>query len=302
MTAERDRPFFAVASFVNPHDICFAHRAKVRAAEGSRKRNALYEEAVGLPDGRLPALPENFGIQQGEPAAVTPDPNVRKCTPPGVMRRDYTERDWRVYRWIYCRHTERVDAEIGVMLEGLKRADLLKNTVIVFTSDHGDMDASHRLASKSLMYEQSACVPMIVSGPGIQQPGRVDSRHLVSTGLDILPTLCDYAGIEIPSHCLGQSLRPLVENREVDDRRSYVASENYFSRMIRTTRFKYCSYGTGAGEESLVDIERDPGEMRNLASDPASGKTLDEHRLLLKQWCEVSADPRASEYVRAAKL
>ncbi len=300
MTKKRDKPFFAVASFINPHDICFAHRAKLKAAKGQRSGRGLYEQAIRLPDDQLPPLPENFELQKGEPAAVEAHTSTTACTPARTMRKEYGERDWRIYRWMYCRFAEQVDKHIGVMLDGLEKAGLAGNTVIVFTSDHGNMDASHRLASKSQMYEESVGVPMIISGRGIRTPGRVDSQHLVSAGLDILPTICDYAGIKAPAHCQGRSLRPLTEDEHANEWRPYVTSENHFSRMLCTGRFKYCSYGTGEGDEMLVDLESDPGEMTNLAANAEHSDTLKRHRALLREWSEVSKDTKASGYLRPA--
>ena len=147
---KRDKPFFAVASFINPHDICFAHRAY----NGTNTRNVLelYKEAALLPLEKLPPLPDNYAIPQGESTAIENHLSPKPITPAITMRQQYTERDWRIYRWIYNRLMEQVDKQIGIILDGLKEAGLEDKTLIIFTSDHGDMDASHRLASKNLLY------------------------------------------------------------------------------------------------------------------------------------------------------
>lgn len=296
MTKKRDRPFFAVASFVNPHDICFAHRARV---EARGRAHDLYRQASELPDDELGPLPRNFAITEGEPKILAERLSTKAVTPPGIMRREYSERDWRIYRWIYRRLTEKVDGEINVMFEGLKAAGLEQNTLIVFSSDHGDMDAGHRLASKNRFYEESVGVPFLMMHKGGIPAGKVDAGHLVSTGLDILPTLCDYAGINAPPYLLGRSLRPLAERRPVQHWRTYVASESAGGRMIRSSRHKYCCYGTAKDTEMLFDLQADRGEMRNLASDSAHRETLLQHREFLKQWCELSKDTQASKYTRA---
>ena len=214
------------------------------------------------------------------------------------MREEYDERAWRINRWIYHRLTERVDGEIGRILNGLKKAGLEDNTLIIFTSDHGNMDASHRLASKGMFYEESVGVPFILKYKGGIPAGQTDRKHLVSTGLDILPTICDYAGIDIPEHLLGRSLRPVAEGETVDDWRTYVASENHYTRMIRSQRYKYCAFDDPDSKESLVDMENDPGEMRNLVDDPEFQKVLAEHRRLLADWSKISGDNDASKYLR----
>ena len=292
---KRDKPFFAVASFINPHDICFAHKAHT-----GQKSNVmdLYQKAAALPLDELPPLPDNYGIQQNEPSAIQAHLSARATTPTSIMREKYDEKAWRINRWIYHRLTERVDGEIGRILNGLKKAGLEDNTLIIFTSDHGNMDASHRLASKGMFYEESVGVPFILKYKGSIPAGQTDRKHLVSTGLDILPTICDYAGIDIPEHLLGRSLRPVAEGETVDDWRTYVASENHYTRMIRSQRYKYCAFDDPDSKESLVDMETDPGEMRNLVDDPEFQKVLAEHRRLLADWSKISGDDDASKYLR----
>jgi arylsulfatase A-like enzyme len=212
------------------------------------------------------------------------------------MRKDYDLRQWRNYRWIYCRLTERVDRHIGLILDALKRNGLEDETLIIFTSDHGDMDACHRLASKGRFYEQSVRVPLLIKYKGNILPGKVDHQHLVSSGLDILPTLCDYAGVSVPESLLGRSLRAIAEGKQVNDWRHYVVTENHTGRMVRSQRFKYCVYNEGTVRESLVDMQNDPGEMKNLASAPQFKDVLNEHRKYLKDWIEKSGDREANAF------
>jgi len=292
---KRDKPFFAVASFINPHDVCFAHKAHT-----GQKSNVmdLHQKAAALPLDELPPLPDNYRIQQNEPSAIQAHLSARATTPTSTMREEYDEKAWRINRWIYHRLTERVDGEIGRILNGLKKASLEDNTLIIFTSDHGNMDASHRLASKGMFYEESVGVPFILKYKGSIPAGQTDRKHLVSTGLDILPTICDYAGIDIPEHLLGRSVRPVAESETVDDWRTYVASENHYTRMIRSQRYKYCAFDDPDSKESLVDMENDPGEMRNLVDDPEFQNVLAEHRRLLADWSKISGDNDASKYLR----
>jgi arylsulfatase A-like enzyme len=212
------------------------------------------------------------------------------------MRKDYGEKDWRIYRWIYCRLTERVDRHIGRILAGLREAGLEKNTLVIFTSDHGNMDAAHKLASKELFYEEAVRVPLIVRQKGVTA-GATNTTHLVSTGLDILPTLCDYAGTKPPAHVLGRSLRRMAEGRPAGEWRTCVASENGQCRMIRSARYKYTVYPRGDNREFLVDMLNDPGEMRNLANDRRFEEVLGRHRHLLREWVDTSSDTAGSKFV-----
>jgi len=278
----RDKPFFAVASFINPHDICFAHQAY----NGINTQNVLelYKEAASLPLEQLPPLPDNYEIPEEESAAIENHLNPDAITPAITMRKIYKERDWRIYRWIYMRLTEQVDKQIGIILDGLKEAGLEDNTLVIFTSDHGDMDASHRLASKSMLYEESVRVPFILKYKGVIPSGRVDKNHLISTGLDILPTICDYVGVKIPDHLMGSSLRSLAEGNSGVEWRNYVVSETAWSKMIRSSKYKYIIDDSYNNNETLIDMENDPGEMKNLAADNSYREIIEEHREYLKEW------------------
>jgi arylsulfatase A-like enzyme len=296
MTRKRDKPFFAVASFINPHDICFAYNARQPNRKGTALVDGLYNQAQALPADQLPPLPRNSGIPALEPDAIAAHLKVNAVTPAKLMRKDYTDRDWRNYRWIYCRLTERVDAQIGKLLDALKSNGLEENTLVVFTSDHGDMDGSHRLASKNVFYENSVGVPFIMQYKGVIPAGVVDENHLISNGLDVLPTLCDYADVPAPQYLLGRTIRPLAEGLADNARRPYVVAENNTGRMLRTDRYKYCVYLSGVLRESLVDLQDDPGEMKNLAAAPQYQRVLNTHRKHLQDWIVESNDTEAKAF------
>ncbi|MEO2045888.1 MAG: sulfatase/phosphatase domain-containing protein [Pirellulales bacterium] len=298
---KRARPFFVIASFINPHDICFAYRA-YKGKSPNRKSSVehLYQLAAKMPPEQLPPLPDNFRIPELEPDAIDLYSKATAVTPAGTMRKVYNEHQWRIYRWIYCRLTEQVDRHIGRILDALKRNGLEEETLVVFTSDHGDMDACHRLASKGRFYEQSVRVPLLMRYRGKIIPGKVDD-HLISSGLDILPTLCSYAGVDVPKNLLGKSLRPIVEGNPVKTWREYVVTENHTCRMLRSRRFKYCIYWDGELRESLVDMRNDPGEMKDLVSTPEYKTALNKHQCYLRQWITLSsdADARSSATVKS---
>lgn len=296
MEKKRDRPFFAVASFINPHDICFAYKAfKGKSPKSKSSVEHLYQQASALPLESLPPLPDNYRIPTNEPDAIEIYARPTAVTPAMTMRQVYDEHEWRKYRWIYCRLTEQVDRLIGQLLDALKRSGLDDNTLIVFTSDHGDMDACHRLASKGRFYDQSVKVPFLMRYKGVILPGKVDD-HLVSSGLDLLPTLCDFAGADVPDALLGHSLRRVAEGKQLDDWRRYVVTENHTGRMLRSQHTKYCVYNEGEVRESLVDLRNDPGELMNLVSAPKYTNVLREHRAYLQQWIVESADRDATAF------
>jgi choline-sulfatase len=206
-----------------------------------------------------------------------------------------TEEDWRLYSWVYHRLTEDVDRQIGIVLDALKESGLEDNTIVVFTSDHGEMNGAHSLVAKNKFYDESSRVPFIVAGPGVEK-GAVDSKHLISASTDLIPTFCDYAGVAIPEGLHGKSIRKIAEGKSDENWRNFVISENPTGRMLRTDGFKYIYYS--GGTEVLYDMDKDPGEMENLALDPRYRKQMDEYKSQLKQWIEEIKDPVAQNYLK----
>lgn len=188
-----------------------------------------------------------------------------------------------------------MDRLIGELLTALEHHGLADQTLVIFTSDHGDMDACHRLASKGVFFENSARVGFVMRYPGHIAAGQVDSA-LVSSGLDLLPTVCDYVGISPPAHCQGRSLRPWAGGSGPGEWRNYVVTENHTGRMLRSDQYKYCVFSLGEPRESLIDLHNDPGELRNLATDVEYARILNQHRAWLKEWIEQTADADAREY------
>jgi choline-sulfatase len=245
---------------------------------------ATLDEALQMPEGmdeetffadHCPPLPVNFEPQIDEPEAI----RMMQTRSPfkAAARAKWDERRWRLHRWAYHRLTERVDAQIGRVLDALRANGHWENTLVILTSDHGDMDASHRMEHKTVFYEEAAHVPLILSWPGVIVPGGVDAT-LVSNGLDLLPTLCDFAGVDAPADIAGHSLRPLAEGRRPDGWRTSLPVESEMGRMIVTDRYKYMRYDEGENAEQLIDLVADPHEMRNAAGDTGSQAILDELR------------------------
>jgi arylsulfatase A-like enzyme len=248
----------------------------------------------------LTPLPANHAVAKQEPEAITAKYLPAKFA--GIQYRMHArdvwqEEDWRVFRDTYRRLTEMVDEEIGQVLDALKDAGLEENTLVVFTSDHGDMDGAHKLQHKSVLYEEAARVPFLMSFKGNIKAGAVNDEHLISNGLDLLPTLCDYAAIETPRGLAGRSVRPIAEGKPDTDWRDYIVVESQHGRMLRTDRFKYCVYDSGKNREQLIDLASDPGEMTNLAGDEKYGEILNRHRQLLKERVERTGDTLGSEYL-----
>jgi arylsulfatase A-like enzyme len=258
------KPFFLVASFLQPHDIC---------QYVSMHRNAPDEIPYpGILD-QLPELPPNFSYDPREPQKLR-----------NFNRPSWSEQQWRYYIWSYYRHVEMVDAEIGRVLQALDDSGEAENTVIIFTSDHGEGRGRHQMVLKNYLYEEAEKVPLMVSWPGRIPEGKQDMAHLVS-GLDIAPTMCDYAGVKPPQGVLGRSLKPILEGKTVEWHEFVAAEVQKIGRMIRTPNYKYVAY-SGDPVEQLFDMKADPGETKNLAGVSQYDTILEDHRKLLREWEE----------------
>lgn len=277
-----DRPWFLVTSLINPHDICYAGITAHAVTEQDRwlieadpDAVTTLHKAVQRPAGvddetfwreLCPPLPPNHEPLADEPEAILQHLSERPFK--RWIRENWTERDWRIYRWAYHRLTEIVDSQIGTVLNALRQSGQEENTVVIFTSDHGDNDAARRCDHKTLPYDQATRIPMIISQPGHTRAGVVD-EHLVCNGLDLIPTLCDYAEVAAPRHLRGRSLRGLAEGRAPRDWRSAVVVESTIARAIRDEQYKYILFNTGGNRMQLFDMRADPLERVNLANDPA---------------------------------
>ena len=273
------RPFFLAAGFQNPHDICYWIR---------NPRNE--------PIGDNLSLPANFERDSHEPQFITwcrlrsYYGGENECT------KTWGEQQWLSYLYAYYRLTEQVDAAIGRVLHELNELGLKENTLIIFTSDHGEGMAAHQLVVKLMLYEEVATVPLILSWKGVIPSGLVDQKHLAS-GIDILPTLCDYADIKPQETLTGMSLRPLIEDPKLDGR-DFLVTElapdprqpDLLGRMVRSERYKYIVFSHGENPEMLFDMHEDPGEIHNLASDKELTDQIAHHRKCLQQWIRQTKD------------
>ena len=286
LNRKRDRPFLLVASFLNPHNIC-------EWARGQK----LPDGDIGPPPPpeNCPPAPVNRAPQNGEPEAVDFARRSYVSSPQFPVA-GYDEAKWRQYRWAYYRMIELTDALLGQVLASLAASGHADDTLIVFTSDHGDCQGAHGWNQKQVLYEESLRVPFMVVPPHGTRPGTSD--RLVHTGVDLVPTLLDYAGIAKPRALPGFSQRSPVEGANEPDPRRFVVVSNHLvqgvpllgitmkpaGRGLIGVRYKYCVYDQGKNRESLVDLQNDPGETRNLAGEPASAEVLNQHRTMLMDW------------------
>ena len=284
LNQSQDKPFLMGVSFCNPHDCCYLTRRPER-----------YPGPDEIDD-PLPPLPPNYDINSNEPEFTIEKRAMDHYGDELLISRDWDENEWRGYLWNYYRMTERVDAEIGQVLQALDDNGLTENTLVLFTSDHGDGVSSHRWTAKLSLYEEATRIPFLIRWPSRIPAGRVDHTRLVSQ-LDVLPTFCDYAGIASLPSFHGKSLKSMIENPN-GAWKNYVVTEladdkldpTRKGRMVRTAQYKYNIYSHGARNEQLYDLTYDAGETQNLAYEPSMREIVDEHRSLLREWMERTND------------
>lgn len=302
----RKKPLFLAVSYHNPHDICFYPRKSGWVTANDSLLEIRYygfkyrlPDPIGIQPDRienLPPLPDNFTPDPNEPEFLTDKRLYHDSY--GVETKfawDFRDKDWQAYLYSYYRMTELVDVEIGKLLDALEEYGYNENSIILFTSDHGDGAASHKWAAKLSLYEESANVPFIISWPSHITQGKVDNTNLISLA-DIAPTFCDYAGIRNDINFAGRSIRPLLENSKekwrdylITELADYKPDTTRTGRMVRTSGFKYIQFSTGRNNEQLFDMNNDKGEMRNLAYDPRYKNQVEKHRQLLSIWQQYRA-------------
>jgi len=265
----KSKPFLLVASFLQPHDICEWLRLNMDKPEQLR-----YDELAG----ELPELPDNFVYDKNEPKDIK-----QKRLGNEPFKGSWDKEHWRYYLWSYYRNIEHVDAEIGRILQTLEDGGYAKDTLIVLTSDHGEGLSHHQMVRKNTLYDEAARVPLLFSWPGHIPANTTDTTHLAS-GLDIMPTLCDYAGIKPPKNMRGRSLRSIFEDISIPTDHFIVTEvSTNTGRMVRTPSFKYIAYKDDSVEQ-LFDMRTDPGETKNLAESSRYALVLAEYRKMLRDW------------------
>lgn len=251
-----DKPFCLLVWFVAPHEPFFR----------ARRHLDLYR-------GTVTPKPETFDADlkgyQGKPKGFVNAENKIGTTPShpacgsleGVMK-DY-------YSGLVA-----VDENIGRILSYLEKKNILDDTAILHSSDHGYFLGEWRMFDKRLMHEPSIRVPLMVRYPRRIPAGTV--RRETALDIDLAPTFLDLAGVPIPEHMQGKSLLPLAKASDPSFRKEWYYE--YFEwpnpekvppcRGIRTERYKLIQYLLEPQEFELYDLESDPKETRNLYGMP----------------------------------
>jgi arylsulfatase A-like enzyme len=182
-----------------------------------------------------------------------------------------------------------LDDYLARILEELDRLHLREQTVVIVTSDHGELMGAHGVVTKyPMMYDEVVRVPLVARGPGHLPAGQ--RRDDFVSHVDLLPSLMDLAGGGIPRGVHGRSWAGPTGNTAPPRHSIYAQLHGHTMRMVRTRGWKYV-YGPDA-EEELYDLALDPGEVHNRAS--TAPAQLAEMRRLLREWTVAVGDSVAS--------
>lgn len=254
--AQEARPFFMYLAFGNPHDPRVA----------AEKYMVQYDRAkIPLPKNYLPQHPWDIGSNTIRDEKLAPWPR--------------TEDEVRKHLHDYYAVMTCLDGYIGQILGTLRELGLEKNTLIIWSSDHGLAMGSHGLMGKQNVYDAGYKSPLIFAGPGVPH-GRSPALCYL---LDILPTAIDLVGGAAPKDIDGLSLRPVIAGQSKGARDSLFLSYLESQRAIRDERWKLILFPKIA-KRQLFDLESDPDEVKNLAEDPAQADRIAALTAKLRDW------------------
>lgn len=293
-------PFFIYFGFSHPHD----------TRDGTPELLAKYgavnhtdENSIPAANPKQPALQENY--LPAHPF-FHGHPNLRDEERVSGVWKNRDEQTIRneLGREYAC--VENIDIQLGKVLNKLKDMGELDNTYIIYTADHGIAIGRHGLVGKQNLYEHTWRVPFIVTGPGVKSGKRVDGNIYL---LDILPTVCDLAGIEIPNTVDGKSFKSVLTGKSTTIRDVmygvYCGGSKPGMRCVKKGDWKLIKYDLMNGtihETQLFKLSENPneylpehlktGEMQtNLADNPKYAEKLAEMEALLLEQMEENDDP-----------
>jgi iduronate 2-sulfatase len=269
LTNHKDKPFFLACGFFRPHTPYVAPKA--------------YFDKYPKDKFDLPKVPE--GHREAGPTAAfgSAKPEQEKMT--DEQRREALQ--------AYHASTTFMDRQVGLVLEALEAAKLADKTIVVFFSDHGYHLGEHGLWQKMSLFENSARVPLLIYDPRAKANGQASTRPVEL--VDLHATLTDLCGIAAPKTD-GQSLKPLLDNPKAEWKKPAITQVTrgnlnmkpggkgqapFMGYSVRAEQFRYIEWDGGAKGTQLYDLQADPQELKNLASDPAFADKVAELKKLL---------------------
>ena len=235
-----EEPFFLYVAFMAPHD-------PRNPPEPYRER--YYNDRPPLPKNFRPLHPFNNGPQAaaGRDESLAPWPRTESMISDQLCE--------------YYGLVTHLDEQVGRILTALKQSPHAKNTIVIYTADHGLAMGSHGLLGKQNIYEVSMQSPLIVRGPGIAQGESTQTLNYIH---DLYATVCDLAQVEPPSDIDSRSLGPILRGEQTQLRDSIFLPFQNHQRALVTADWKLHVYPK-VNHRLLFDLQHDPDEMKDLA-------------------------------------
>ncbi len=258
----KDKPFFLAVGFYKPH---LPFIAPKKYWDLYRREDIPMAANPFAPKGAPRLALSNWGELRA----------YEDIPPTGPL----TEEKARLLKHGYYASVSYIDAQVGRLLDELKRLDLHRRTVIVLWGDHGWKLGEHGAWCKHTNYENDAHAPLICSAPGQKSPNR-HTRALVEF-VDVYPSLCDLAGLPLPPHLEGTSFAPLLDSPDRAWKNAafsqYPRGRGVMGYSIRTDRYRLTRWLRPDGSEvarELYDHQIDPQENENIAENPEQADLL----------------------------
>ena len=202
-----------------------------------------------------------------------PPAGVKMAKPDGDHAKFLESGRWKAAIQSYLATVAYTDMNIGRLLDALDRSPYRDNTIIVLWGDHGWHFGEKHHWRKFALWEEATRAPLIWVAPGVTRPAARCDRSV--DFMSIYPTLCDLAGVPIPQHVQGRSIRPLLQDPAADWDEPAITTHGYQNHAVRSQRWRFIQYADGSQE--LYDHSEDPYEWNNLAADPQRKQVLSEH-------------------------
>jgi arylsulfatase A-like enzyme len=267
---DNQTPFLAYTAFTSPHD----------PRNAPPEYHELYNpEAIEIP----PNFTDRHPFDNGE-LSVRDEQLESWPRTPNAIRRQMAD---------YYAMITHMDAQIGRILETLKKKGLADNTIVIFTSDHGLSLGQHGLMGKQNLYEHSIRVPLLIAGPGIPANEICQSPCYL---LDVFPTLCEICNVSIPTSCEGLSLLSQLCGKHEPARDMLYFAYRDVQRAVRQGDYKLIEYAVdGSCTTQLFNLRDDPWEITNLVNRQSEQSRIYQLRHLLLDERNKHSDFRSSE-------
>ncbi|WP_449071960.1 sulfatase [Prosthecobacter sp.] len=245
LAKKQKKPFFLAVGLYRPHSPWYVPQKYL---------DALPLDSIKLPEVRADDLDDV--------------PEVAKNHLKNGQHQQLVEKDlWKSAVRAYLANIAFCDAMLGRVLEAVEKGPNAKNTIIVFTSDHGWYLGEKQMWHKGRLWEPATRIPLTIYAPEITKPDSISSQPVAL--IDLYPTLCDLVKLPKPEHLDGDSLKPLLLDPDTKRDKPAITCANggkTGAYAARDERWRYIRYGNGS--EELYDHQSDPNEWTNLADKP----------------------------------